>query len=187
MLEKSQAIADELVRIRRQIHANPELSFEEHETAALVSETLAEIGIDHKTGVGITGVLGEIGTGDGPTIAIRADMDALPIHEKTGAAYSSTNAGAMHACGHDAHTAMLLGAAHLLKDSFAKGDWKGNVRFIFQPSEEKFNEAGVSGATAMIADDALADVDAVIALHVFSHLPANIAYFQDGPSLANAD
>ena len=113
MLEKSKALADELVRIRRQIHENPELSFQEHETAALVSDTLSEIGIDHKTGVGITGVVGQIGTGNGPTIAIRADMDALPIHENTGLDYSSKNTGAMHACGHDAHTAILLGAAHL--------------------------------------------------------------------------
>ena len=165
MLEKSKALADELVRIRRQIHENPELSFQEHETAALVSDTLSEIGIDHKTGVGITGVVGQIGTGNGPTIAIRADMDALPIHENTGLDYSSKNTGAMHACGHDAHTAILLGAAHLLKESFAKGNWNGNVRFLFQPSEEKFDDQGVSGATAMITDKALEDVDAVDALH----------------------
>ena len=111
MLEKSKALADELVRIRRQIHESSELSFQEHETAALVSDTLSESGIDHKTGVGITVVVGQIGTGNGPTIANRADMDALPIHENTGLDYSSKNAGAMHACGHDAHTAILLAAA----------------------------------------------------------------------------
>ena len=187
MLDKAKALSDELVRLRRDIHQHPELSFQEFRTAGLVADTLNELNIDVKTGVGRTGVVGQIGTGDGPTIAIRADMDALPINEKNEVSYKSQNLGVMHACGHDAHTAMLLGAAHLLRDSFAEGKWQGNVRLLFQPSEESFDEKGISGATAMIDDGALEDVDAVIALHVSSHRAAGKLFFHDGYSLANVD
>jgi amidohydrolase len=187
MLEKAQAIAPELVRLRRDIHAHPELGFQEFRTAALVADTLKELGIDVRTGVGRTGVIGELGSGDGPTIAIRADMDALPILQKNDVSYRSKHEGVMHACGHDSHTAMLLGAAHLLRQRYAAGDWKGKVRFLFQPSEEAFDENGISGATAMIADGALEGVDAVIALHVASDKKAGELRFQDGYSLANVD
>lgn len=188
MLEKARQLADELVRLRRDIHQHPELGFQEFRTAALVADTLAEIGLDVKTGVGRTGVVGQIGSGDGPTIAIRADMDALPIHEQNqDKAYCSQNEGVMHACGHDAHTAILLGTAHLLKQSFAEGRWQGNVRLLFQPSEEDFGEDGISGATAMIDDGALQGVDAIIALHVDSTHPAGEIRFQDGHSLAAVD
>jgi amidohydrolase len=187
MLDKAKTLTDELIRIRRDIHQHPELGFEEFRTAALVADTLAEIGVETQTGVGRTGVIGRIGSGSGPTIAIRADMDALPILEKNDVPYASENAGVMHACGHDAHTAILLGAAHLLKQSFMTEEWQGNVRFIFQPSEEKFDENGVSGATAMIGDEALKGVDAVIALHVASNEPSGIFRFCDGYSLAAVD
>ncbi|MCB8943102.1 MAG: amidohydrolase [Ardenticatenaceae bacterium] len=188
MLEKARQLSAELSRLRREIHRNPELSFREFKTAALVADTLAEIGIQAKTGVGRTGVVGQIGTGSGPTIAIRADMDALPIREQNqDNAYCSQEDGVMHACGHDAHTAILLGAAHLLQQSFAEGGWQGNVRLLFQPSEEAFDENGVSGATAMIDDGALAGVDAVIALHVDSIHPAGEVHLQDGYSLAAVD
>jgi len=187
MLDKANAIADEIIRLRRDIHRHPELGFQEFRTAALVADTLAEIGIEAQTGVGRTGVVGRLGTGDGPTIAIRADMDALPIQEKTGREDSSQIDGVMHACGHDAHTAILLGAAHLLRQSLAEEGWQGNVRFLFQPSEEQFDEHGVSGATAMIADGALAGVDSVIALHVYSNRPAGHCFFHDGYSLAAVD
>ncbi|MCA9938661.1 MAG: amidohydrolase, partial [Anaerolineales bacterium] len=189
MLEKAQRIAGELIRIRRDIHQHPELSFQEFRTAALVADTLREIGLQPRTGVGRTGVVAEIGSGDGPVIGIRADMDALPILEKTGRPYSSQNAGVMHACGHDAHTAILLGVAHLLKQSQAEemDKWRGTVRFLFQPSEEAFDEDGVSGATAMIADDALDGLDAVIALHVASDRPAGLCFFHDEYSLAAVD
>lgn len=188
MLERARAISDELVRLRREIHRHPELGFREFRTATLVQETLAEIGgIAIKTGVGRTGVVGSIGSGEGPTIAIRADMDALPIYEETGVSYSSQVDGVMHACGHDAHTAMLLGAAHLLRQSFQDGGWRGNVRLLFQPSEEMFDEDGISGATAMIQDGALEGVDAVIALHVDSTAPAGTCQFDDGYSHAAVD
>lgn len=187
MLDKATLLQDELVDLRRDIHAHPELGFQEFRTAALVADTLTELGIAVQTGVGRTGVMAEMGAGEGPTIAIRADMDALPILEANDTPYRSQNEGVMHACGHDAHTAMLLGAAHLLKQSLAAEEWHGRVRLLFQPSEEAFDENGVSGATAMIADGALDGVDAVIALHVASHEPAGQVKFYDGYALANVD
>ena len=189
MLSQAQALQDEIVRLRRDIHAHPELGFQEFRTAKLVADTLAEIGYtDIKTEVGRTGVVTQIGTGDGPTIGIRADMDALPIIEAVDVPFRSQNQGVMHACGHDAHTAMLLGVAHLLRQSFAAegSQWRGNVRLLFQPCEEKF-ENGVSGATAMISDGALAGVDHVIALHIISNIPAGLVVFNDGYSMAAGD
>ena len=188
MLIRAQTLAPELTRLRRDIHSNQELGFQEVRTAALVADTLNEIGaIDVRTGVGITGVVGELGKNEGPTIAIRADMDALPIHEQNDVVYRSQNEGVMHACGHDAHTAMLLGAAQLLHQDMLENEWLGNIRFLFQPSEEAFDENGVSGATAMIDDGALDGVDAVIALHVWSASPAGEVYLHDGMSLAAVD
>lgn len=187
MLDKAQTLSDELIRIRRDIHQHPELGFQEFRTAALVADTLTEIGLEPETGVGRTGVVAHIGSGEGPTIAIRADMDALPIQENNDVAYASENAGIMHACGHDAHTAILLGAAHLLQQSFRQEAWPGTVRLLFQPSEEKFDADGVSGATAMITDDALADIDAVIALHVWSDKESGKVWLYDNFALAAVD
>lgn len=187
MLEKAMAINDEIVRLRRTIHANPELSFKEYQTAALVAETLNEIGgYRVRTQVGKTGVIAELGD-DGPLIAIRADMDALPIQEANDIPHRSANPGVMHACGHDAHTAILLGVAHLLRQSYVEEPWSGRVRLIFQPAEEDFDETGISGATAMINDQALDGIDAVIALHVSSDEPSGKFMFQDGASLAAVD
>lgn len=188
MLERAQALADELVRLRRDIHAHPEMGFQETRTAALVAETLHEIGgISVRTGVGKTGVVGELGGPGGPTIAIRADMDALPILEQTNAPYTSTNAGVHHACGHDAHTAMLLGVAHLLRERFAAENLRGRVRFLFQPSEEAWDSEGLSGAPRMINDGALDGVDAVIALHVDSTSPVGQITARSGWSSAAVD
>lgn len=190
MLDKAKTIESEIIRLRRDIHAHPELSFQEFRTAQLVTDTLHEIGYtDIRTKVGRTGVVAQIGRGDGPTIGIRADMDALPINELTDVSFKSTNAGVMHACGHDAHTAVLLGVAHLLRQSFAEEgeQWRGQVRLLFQPSEEYYDENGISGATAMAADQALDELDAVIALHVGSNRPSGVAHFCDGYALAAAD
>ena len=187
MLDKAMALNDEIIRLRRLIHANPELGFQEYKTAALVADTLAEIGgYKVRTQVGKTGVVAELGD-SGPTIAIRADMDALPINEVNDATYCSCNPGVMHACGHDAHTAILLGVAHLLRQSYAQENWNGRVRLLFQPSEESFDENNISGATAMIDDSALDGIDAVIALHVISDKTSGVFMFQDGPSLAAVD
>jgi amidohydrolase len=188
MLQKAQALSDELVRIRRDIHCHPELAFKELRTAALVADTLREIGgITIRTGVGKTGVVGELGGGEGPTIAIRADMDALPILEANDVAYRSKTPGNMHACGHDAHTAILLGVAHLLKAEFATGELKGNVRFLFQPAEEDEGGEAMSGAPMMIRDGALDGVDAVIALHVDSTQRFGEITIREGPSSAAVD
>jgi amidohydrolase len=172
VLDQAKNLTSELSRLRRDIHRHPELKFQEVRTARLVAETLQEIGgFTIRTGVGRTGVVGDLGDGHGPTIAIRADMDALPIQEETGAEYASINEGVMHACGHDAHTAVLLGVAHLLKDSFARHGLQGRVRLLFQPAEEDCDEEGLSGAPRMIDDGAMAGVDAVIALHVDASQP----------------
>jgi amidohydrolase len=189
MLQKAQALSDELIRLRRDVHQHPELAFKEVRTAALVADTLREIGgINIRTGVGKTGVVGDLGTGDGPTIAIRADMDALPIIEaNTSAPYCSQTSGNMHACGHDAHTAILLGVAHLLKAEFASGGLRGNVRFLFQPAEEDTGGEEMSGAPMMIRDGALEGVDAVIALHVDSLQPVGQITLRNGPSSAAVD
>ena len=187
MLDKAQTISGELVRLRRDIHQHPELGFQEFRTSTLVADTLVEIGIEPQTGIGRTGIVAQIGNGNGPTIAIRADMDALPISENNNVSYASQNEGIMHACGHDAHTAILLGAAHLLQQNFREDNWQGNVRLIFQPSEEKFDADGISGATAMIQDKALEGVDAVIALHVWSDKPSGKIWFYDGIGLAAVD
>lgn len=188
MLARAEALAPEMIRLRRDIHRHPELGFQEVRTAALVADTLREIGgMEIRTGVGRTGVMATLGSGAGPTIALRADMDALPIMEQNDVAYKSLNDGVMHACGHDAHTAILLGAAHLLRQSMAEDGWQGTVRFLFQPSEEAFDEQGVSGATAMIEDGALEDVDAVLALHVWSSGPSGEIHLQDGFSMAAVD
>lgn len=188
MLQQAQALAPELVRLRRDIHAHPEAGFHETRTAALVADMLHEIGgFQVRTGVGITGVVGELGTADGPVIALRADMDALPIEEATNAPYASTHPGWMHACGHDAHTAMLLGAAVLLREAFARENLKGKVRLLFQPAEESPDAENKSGAMRMIDDGALAGVDAVVAVHINSLIPTGSAVVKSGWVTANVD
>ncbi|MFN8457381.1 MAG: amidohydrolase [Anaerolineae bacterium] len=188
MLNQAKALSPELIRLRRDLHRHPELSFQEFRTARLVADTLQEIGgITIRTEVGKTGVVAELGNAHGPTIAIRADMDALPISEANGAEYASVNPGVMHACGHDAHTAILLGVAHLLKDYFAQDGLPGRVRFLFQPAEENTDEEGISGAPRMIAAGALEGVDAVIALHVDSTHPVGVTYAHSGWSSAAVD
>ena len=162
MLDEARAIKEELVQWRRTIHRRPELGFDVQRTAELVAMALTELGLDVRTGVGKTGVVGYLGKGSGPVIAIRADMDALPVQEENAVEYASQMPGRMHACGHDGHTTMVLGAARLL----SRQKLPGQVRFVFQPSEEAADAEGVSGAPRMIADGALEGVDAVIALHV---------------------
>ena len=143
-LDRARAYQDELTAIRRDIHANPELGLEEHRTAEIVARKLEAWGLDVHRGVGKTGVVGVLRNGDGPAIGLRADMDALPIDEQTNLPYSSRNAGRMHACGHDGHTTMLLGAARYLAET---RNFTGTVNFIFQPGEE-----GIGGALAMLQD-----------------------------------
>ncbi|MCD6013560.1 MAG: amidohydrolase [Flavipsychrobacter sp.] len=189
MLDQIKAKADqyfsEVQAIRHHLHANPELSFQEYNTAKFVAEKLAVLGIPNKTGVAGTGLVALI-EGKNPgkrCIALRADMDALPIEEKNDVPYCSKNVGVMHACGHDVHTSCLLGAAHILND--LKGELEGTVKLIFQPGEEKHP----GGASLMIKDGALENPkpDAIFALHVFPYLPAGQIGFKAGQYMASAD
>lgn len=176
MLTEAQALKEQMIQWRRTIHQWPELGFDVHRTAALVADTLAELGIEARSGVGKTGVVAYLGDGDGPVIGVRADMDALPILEENAVPYASQTAGAMHACGHDSHTAMLLGVATLLSGR----SFPGQVRLLFQPSEEGGYDHGVSGAPRMIEDAALDGVDAVIALHVHGTFETGRILVDDG-------
>ena len=182
MYDKAVAIHNEIREWRRKIHINPELSFQEDQTAAMVAELLEGWGYRVQTGVGRTGVVAEKGSG-GPVIGLRADMDALPIQEADDRPYASRNPGVMHACGHDAHTAMLLGVARLL----AEEDFPGTVRLLFQPAEEDDDDEGVSGAPRMIQDGALEGVKHIIALHVDSSEPVGTIAIDDGPVSAGVD
>ncbi len=156
-LDRAQKLTCSLTRIRRAIHQHPELGFQEVRTAELVAEVLGSLGIAVEKGVAGTGVVGELGTGQ-PVVAIRADMDALPIEELNQVPYASQVPGVMHACGHDAHVACALGAATLLSK---EENLPGQVRFLFQPSEEARGEDGKGGAERMVEADAMQGVEAV--------------------------
>ncbi len=184
MLARAQLIAPELTRLRRAIHAQPELSFQENGTAKMVVEKLTVLGYKPRLVANGIGVLAEIGEGSGPVVAIRADMDALPIEETNPVDYCSSNTGVMHACGHDAHTACLLGAAIMLAKLHADNKLPGRVRLIFQPAEEDVNEDGKSGASLVMADGALEDASCALALHVFPSLPTGAIALKSGPVLA---
>jgi amidohydrolase len=165
MLNKAQELSPQIVTWRRDFHMHPELGFQETRTTGVVARHLQEWGYQVRTGVGKTGVVGDIGSGK-PMVAIRADMDALPIQEANDVPYKSQNDGVMHACGHDAHTAIALGTAKLLSQE----DFSGTIRFLFQPAEEMEDDEGLSGAPRMIEDGALEGVDYAIALHVAANI-----------------
>lgn len=184
MLEQAKQIADQILAWRRDFHQHPELSFQEVRTAGVVANTLGEMGLEVQTGIAKTGVIGYLGEG-GPVVAIRADMDALPIDEATGLPFASQNPGVMHACGHDAHTAILLGVAKLLNEMPDRP--VGQVRFLFQPSEEASDDENKSGGLRMTEEGAMAGVDAVIALHVASDMPAHQIMIESGFATAAAD
>lgn len=164
---------------RRHLHQNPELSLQEQETAAFVCERLRELGIAFETGVGGHGVVGTLTRGkSNRSVGLRADMDALPITETTGASYASVREGVMHACGHDGHTASLLGAAALLSQ---RDDWSGTVRFVFQPAEE-----GYGGARSMIADGLFHrfPMERIFGYHNWPGLAAGTVMVHEGPVMA---
>jgi amidohydrolase len=173
---------DDIVAIRRDIHQYPELGFDVHRTAGIAADALRALNIPVRTGIGRTGVVGDLEVpGASKRIALRADMDALPIQELTDVPYKSKINGKAHLCGHDAHTAMLIGAARIL--SHLQNDLKTHVRFIFQPSEE----ALPGGAPAMIADGALEDVDEIYGIHVFPLYTVGEYATCLGPMLAQSD
>ena len=176
---------DEIIKIRRQIHANPELSYKEFETAKLVAAKLRSLGITVKTGVGGTGVVGFLrGTKHGNVVALRADMDALPVTEDVDLPFKSKKDGVMHACGHDTHVAMLLGAAMLLTKH--KSELHGAVKFLFQPAEE---DGGRGGAKPMIEDGAMENpkVDFVFGLHIDGGRESKVFALRGGPIMAAPD
>lgn len=182
MIKRAMQIAPNIVEWRREFHMYPELGFEEHKTAAKVAQVLTQLGYRVRTGVGRTGVVGEKGIGK-PIIAIRADMDALPIQEENQVPYVSQIPGKMHACGHDAHTAIVLGVAMLL----ANEKLPGTLRLIFQPAEEVSDEENKSGAPRMIEDGVMDGVDAILALHVDAHTPVGNIRIGSGPSSGGVD
>lgn len=182
MLEQAAKIEKQLVQWRRDIHMHPELGFQETRTAALVAEVLKSIGCRVRTGVGRTGVVAELGEGH-PVVGIRADMDALPLQETNDVPYASQVPGVMHACGHDAHVAMAMGVATLLTSE----TFPGTVRFLFQPSEERTDDEGISGAPRMVEDGAMEGVDAVLALHVNADLAAGDIMVDSGVVYAGVD
>ena len=175
----------EFIDIRRKIHANPELGFEEYKTSALIANKLVEMGIPYQTGIAKTGIVAIIKgrNPDKKTIALRADMDALPIEEKNDCEYQSVNKGIMHACGHDAHIACLLGAAKILNTQ--KDEFEGSVKLIFQPSEEKFP----GGAQAMIKEGVLENPipDYIIGQHVLPTLESGKIGLRAGKYMASTD
>jgi amidohydrolase len=188
LLERAASLEAELIELRRELHRHPELSFRETRTAARAAELSRAAGLEVRTGVGRTGVVAELKNGAGPVVALRADMDALPIQEANDVPYRSTVAGVMHACGHDAHVSMLIGAARLLADARARGEMpSGTVRLLFQPSEEASDEENLSGAARMIEDGAMTGVDAVFGTHIWAHLPAGRVYLRPGPIMAGSD
>ncbi len=181
VIKEIKLLHDEMTEWRRDIHQHPELKFEENRTSDLVAAKLEKFGIEIHRGLAKTGVVGTIRYGDGPSIGLRADMDALPLEEKNTFKHASSNPGKMHACGHDGHTAMLLGAA---KHLASKKKFKGTVHFIFQPAEE-----GGGGGELMIKEGLfeMFPADSVYGLHNWPEMPAGIFGVGSGPIMAAAD
>jgi amidohydrolase len=182
-LELPRPLIDEVIATRRDLHAHPELGFEEKRTAGIVAARLRELGYEVHEGIGLTGVVGLLrGTRPGKTVMLRADMDALPLTEESDRPYASVVPGTMHACGHDGHVAMLLGAARAIAER--RDDVAGRIVLCFQPAEE-----GKGGAKAMI-DDGILDrfgIERAYGLHLFSQLPTGILGFREGPFYASSD
>ena len=186
ILELAERFEEKVINFRRDFHAYPELSWEEERTSKIIEQVLKELGFDNvRRGFGGTGsgVVGDIaGKKEFPIVALRADIDALPIEEETDVPWKSKNKGVMHACGHDAHTAILLGVAHILVA--LKSELPCKVRLIFQPAEE----SGVrSGARQLIEEGVLDGVEAIWGLHVWSPLPAGTIGYRSGPIMASSD
>src|SRR4029453_16188390 len=181
--KEARDLAGRTIEIRSDLHAHPELGFRETRTAGKISEALSELGIEHRTGVAQTGVLATIhGAAPGPTVALRADMDGLPIEEKTENPARSESPGAIHACGHAGHVSILLGAATLLQKR--RKDFAGTIRLVFQPAEE-----GLGGAVPLLEQGALDDpkADAAFALRIWNATPAGQIAIGSGPVMAAAD
>ncbi len=188
-LDRAYYLFPQLREWRRHFHAYPELSFQEYESAAYIGQVLESIpGMTVRRNIGGTqGVIGHVGDGGGKHIAIRADMDALPIDEPQGLEFSSAIPGVMHACGHDGHMAVLLGAAHLIAEDVVHKHIPAEVSFIFQPAEETSDESGKTGAVHLIDAGVLDNVDAVLALHMDPGTPVGAIRLHEGICMANVD
>ncbi|UCH09165.1 MAG: amidohydrolase [Fidelibacterota bacterium] len=176
------ALEKRMIEFRRHLHQHPELGFEEVETARYIIDQIKAVDLEIRHPVAKTGIVAHMHNGEGPCIALRADMDALPIQETAEVPYKSVNDGVMHACGHDGHVAILLGT--LLALDRHRDAWQGTIKFIFQPAEE-----GEGGAEKMIAEGVLKnpDVAAIFGLHIWNYQPVGIIGVQSGPVLASAD
>ena len=177
--EESKSISDWIVKIRRELHEHPELMYEEFRTSELIRRELDKLDIQYIHPIAETGVLASIGNGNGPCVALRADMDALPIHEETNVPFKSKIDGKMHACGHDCHVSMLLGAAKLLKDK--ESEINGTIKLLFQPAEE-----GGAGGKLMREEGALEnpEVERIFGLHVWPQMPSGQIGSREGTFLA---
>jgi hippurate hydrolase len=179
--EVEENFGDKIIALRRDIHREPELGFDTEKTAAKVLAALDGLPLDLETGVAQNGIVATLkGEGDGPTVALRADMDALPIQEETGLPFASEIEGKMHACGHDGHTSMLVGAAHVL--SGMSDRLGGTVKFVFQPAEE-----GGGGGKVMVDEGVADDISSIFALHLWPGLPFGKVATKAGPIMAAAD
>ena len=179
--EVEENFGEKLVALRRDIHSEPELGFDTEKTAEKVLASLEGLPLDVETGVAQNGIVATLeGDGDGPTVALRADMDALPIQEETGLPFASEVEGKMHACGHDGHTSMLVGAAHALSGMRDRLDC--TVKFVFQPAEE-----GGGGGKVMVDEGVADDVASIFALHLWPGLPFGTVATKAGPIMAAAD
>lgn len=189
VLSKVASLSNQIIEWRRELHKHPELSFQEYNSARFIANQLSAIkNMKVDVGVGLpTAVIGTLSKGIGPTIAIRADIDALPIQEENTHSYTSQTAGVMHACGHDAHTAIAIGVATIMSELFEELDLNGTVKFIFQPAEETVDEFGKTGSPYLVESGILADVDCVLALHMNPEKEVGTVLVHDGYSMANVD
>jgi len=182
MLKQAHALTEEIIEWRRDFHMHPEIGYDVQRTAGNVADELEKLGYRVRRGVGKTGVVADMGDGH-PLVAIRADMDALPLQEMNDSEYKSQVDGKMHACGHDSHTAMALAAATI----FAKEKFPGTIRFLFQPAEEVADEEGKSGAMRMVEDGAAESIDYVIAQHIDPLSPVGTVGISAGPASGGID
>ncbi|MCP3934540.1 MAG: amidohydrolase [Actinomycetia bacterium] len=180
LFDAASGVNDHVIELRRAIHREPEIGLDLPRTQAKVLDALSGLGLDISVGTSTTSIVADLDCGDGPTILLRADMDALPLTEESGEPFASSIEGVMHACAHDGHVAMLLGAARVLSER--RSELSGRVRFMFQPGEE-----GYHGAEHMIEEGVLEGVDRCFALHCTTDLPVGMVACRVGPMLASAD
>ena len=189
--QKAQGVESKVIEWRRDFHQHPELGNQEVRTAKIVAAHLRSLGMEVTENVAVTGVVGVLrGSKPGPMVALRADMDALPVTERVDlpfkstvtATYNGQQTGVMHACGHDSHTAILMGVAEVL--AAHKNQLEGSVKFIFQPAEEGVAEVPMAGAELMVKEGVMQDVDAIFGLHIWAQIEAGKIGYKPGPTMA---